>query len=410
MRDHLSRPHGKAFVFIFTVVVVTLASWLQERVSRTDGLARESLVLTETGAYVFGGFVVSAIQGGRAQAMRCLDVKQYVRFMPVSLAFLAGNFLTYTAVQGLGASQFFLLSQLRVALTAVILWVWKGVHQSAAEWIALMQLCVGLMLLVHLNLASGSPSVGYADGVHASIELLAPERHAMCPRRCYPWQPRMEMCWDSKKAAREAIQMAASAAAELEGQLDFQDDSGQDFQDLQQSLLAFVGCLLSSAFAFIYMEAQFKARKSESMAVKLHQLNMCGAATTLCLRVYSSGSLSFAGLFDGWTVGVVFFWALCVARGVMCSVIIIVFDSVVKGIADITAMICVCVLQVVVDNAEMDVNRAGLQLMLVLSIAVYLSARRLRTDAEAIRQSSKESTINHHRLSEGACKCKLQAD
>jgi len=145
---------SKIAILAGTTVAVTSSNWLQESMSRNSGIAKESLVLFETGTYVIGSLVAALLLGGTPQLKQCLNPRKYLLFMPVSLAFLAGNFLAYIAVGGLGVSQFFLLSQLRVALSAVVLRIWKGVRQSIVEWIALLQLSVGLIVLIQLQPAA----------------------------------------------------------------------------------------------------------------------------------------------------------------------------------------------------------------------------------------------------------------
>merc|ERR1719464_2301940 len=88
------------------------------------------------------------------------------------MAFNISNFLTYIAVRGLGASQFYLLAQLRVGLLAVFMRIWSGVRQPLLAWLALLQLATGMVVLVWYKASSaapcGSPARDLAGGAAAS--------------------------------------------------------------------------------------------------------------------------------------------------------------------------------------------------------------------------------------------------
>merc|ERR1719433_1600021 len=99
-------------------------------------------------SYYLGGLALATMGSGFAGFRRCVRPWRYIAFLPASAAFSTSNFLTYVAVRGLGASQFYLLAQLRVALLAIILRIWSGVRQPVLAWLALVQLAMGMMVLV----------------------------------------------------------------------------------------------------------------------------------------------------------------------------------------------------------------------------------------------------------------------
>ena len=68
--------------------------------------------------------------------------------MPASLAFSWAGLMTYPAIKGFGASQFYLLAQLRVAIIAVVMRLASPVRQPSTVWISLLQLVLGMVVLV----------------------------------------------------------------------------------------------------------------------------------------------------------------------------------------------------------------------------------------------------------------------
>jgi len=341
---------------------------------------------------VIGSLVAALLLGGTPQLKQCLNPRKYLLFMPVSLAFLAGNFLAYIAVGGLGVSQFFLLSQLRVALSAVVLRIWKGVKQSSVEWIALLQLSVGLIVLIQLQPAEpANAQISHSDtealkcsGADTSIALMTINHHSMCWRKPYPWLPK-KMCWGAPQPSNHTAEakMALDDAAAVGAEVMIAPDEG-----LLNAFLALAGILLSSTFAFIYMEAQLKKNQSDSCIVSLHHLNFFGGVASFGLYAFRVGT-NFGKLLEGWNLGTLGYLMLCVSRGVMCPVVLKFFDSVVKGLTDIAAMVCVCILQIAVDGKPIHGPTVGLQLVLVLSVAMYLSARSLAAEADMAKEEVK---------------------
>jgi len=394
---------SKIAILAGTTVAVTFSNWLQERMSRNSGVAKESLVLIETGTYVVGSLVAAWLLGGTYQFKQCLNPRKYFVFMPVSLAFLAGNILAYTAIRGLGVSQYFLLSQLRVALSAIVLRIWKGVRQSSLEWIALLQLSVGLIVLIQLQPAAepanteishnDSPTIK-CSGADTSVAFMAITQHGMCWKKPYPWLPR-GMCWGAPQTFNQTMEvnMARDDAAAVGAEVTISSDDG-----LLNAFLALAGILLSQTFAFIYMEAQLKKNQSDSCIVSRHHLNFFGGVASFGLYALNVG-INFGKLLEGWNLGTLGYLMLCVTRGAMCPVVLKFFDSVVKGLTDIAAMVCVCILQIVVDRKPIDWPTAGLQLVLLLSVAMYLSARRLAAEANMAKDEVKAAHAKLDKLS-----------
>jgi len=114
------------------------------------------MVLAETMSYYIGGLVLAALAGGLGGLRHCLRPARYVAFLPASAAFSASNFLTYVAVRGLGASQFYLLVQLRVAVLAVFARFSSGVRQPVITWFSLCQLAAGMFVLVYYQANVGA--------------------------------------------------------------------------------------------------------------------------------------------------------------------------------------------------------------------------------------------------------------
>ncbi|CAE7228740.1 unnamed protein product [Symbiodinium microadriaticum] len=105
-------------------------------------------VSAETVTYFFGGLSLAIMREGLTGMRRCLRPWRYLSFMPASLAFSWAGFMTYPAIKGFGASQFYLLAQLRVAIIAVFMRIASQIQQPVSVWISLLQLVLGMVVLV----------------------------------------------------------------------------------------------------------------------------------------------------------------------------------------------------------------------------------------------------------------------
>jgi len=286
--------------------------------------------------------------------------------------------------------------------SAIVLRIWKGVRQSSVEWIALLQLSVGLIVLIQLQPAAepanteishnDSPTIK-CSGADTSVAFMAITQHGMCWKKPYPWLPR-GMCWGAPQTFNQTMEvnMARDDAAAVGAEVTISSDDG---------LQRFPCSRWDPTFAnfCIYLHgAQLKKNQSDSCIVSLHHLNFFGGVASFGLYALNVG-INFGKLLEGWNLGTLGYLMLCVTRGAMCPVVLKFFDSVVKGLTDIAAMVCVCILQIVVDRKPIDWPTAGLQLVLLLSVAMYLSARRLAAEANMAKDEVKAAHAKLDKLS-----------
>jgi drug/metabolite transporter (DMT)-like permease len=321
------RSDARTFVTSCTLILVAIAvdgtiPWLQGVVARNPSFQPSAMVLVETSTYVFGGLAVAGCMEGRAGIERCLSLKKYISYMPAALAFSICNVLTYIAVKGIGASQFVLLVQLRVVVVAVLGCVMFGQRRSLLEWVTLVQLALSMCVLV---------------GVEA---LLG--HH------------------DEPEAVQNNAQFYSSAAA-------------------------LAGVVVLCGFAYVYMEGQLKA-SNEPLYIQQHQLSFFGMATSFWLYTVhrlAPHNLVHAHKAPEQPVGesrsqcaaMVALLALVVSRGLLTSLVLKKFDSVIKGLVDVASIVYCALLQLLFDGLTMDRTTAGLQFVVLMSIVQYFLLR-----------------------------------
>eukprot|EP00929_Paragymnodinium_shiwhaense_P056772 TRINITY_DN28422_c0_g1_i1.p1 TRINITY_DN28422_c0_g1~~TRINITY_DN28422_c0_g1_i1.p1 ORF type:complete len:475 (-),score=128.51 TRINITY_DN28422_c0_g1_i1:50-1474(-) len=371
---------GVLFLAGFAVVVDALCPWLQEHVSKEKNFDSSQIVLAEVATYVIGGLALAAVDGGLPGLRQCVNVYRYVSFAPSSCSFMIMNFLTYVAVNGLGASQFFLLVQLRVVVLAVLLRFWRGVYQPMLSWVALVQLVLGMLVLVVLRARK-----------------------------------------DHEEAMQSALQTSMGPHAAVDSS-SASDAAAEDEASLAASISALLGIIFLSAFAFVWMESRLKLNAHEPLHVQVHQLQFSGGFAALCIWLHrllmrepdrepeqsqlahaaisalqppgsssSSGPLGPAAMLlptttppgvtddgeDAWTVDLrlCVLFVLLVCRGILTVGVLKKLDSVTKGLIDVMSIVFCALLQIAVDGVEVDWAALGLQAVLLLSISQYFMAK-----------------------------------
>mmetsp|Transcript_55587 Transcript_55587/g.119998 ORF Transcript_55587/g.119998 Transcript_55587/m.119998 type:complete len:409 (-) Transcript_55587:51-1277(-) len=362
------RPKQLMLVGI-TVLIDALAPIVQEHASRSAGFEGSAMVLMESMCYVVGGLLMAVALGGIGGFWRCVQPLRYVAYLPASVAFSSSNFLTYMAVRGLGASQFYLLAQVRVAVLAVFLRVWSGTRQTPLGWLALTQLVAGMVVLVVYKASGGSCDMAAIQSVSASAT------------------------WDEQ----------------VEG------------------FLALIGVILTSSFAVMYLEWQLKSSAQDTLYVQLHQMNFFGACATLLIFLGSRkpvpdlndlGGVSAlqgnASGFESAAIAVaeelsaaaskrlaeappmayssaIAIMTVIVARGIMSSLVLKRLDCIAKGLIDVTAIVVCTGIQIVIDGSVKSYTVIGIQVLMLLSVLNYILAQDNSGDQKPLRQPSRRA-------------------
>lgn len=398
-------PSAQVVLICATVLVDALVPLLQEQASKRQGFESSSMVLAETMSYFLGGLFLAICVSGISGVRRCIRPARYVAFLPASFAFSSSNFLTYIAVRGLGASQFYLLAQTRVVLLAVILRFWNGVRQPPLAWLAMVQLAVGVVVLVwykstnsEADTCSIGPFVGNA-GNASSMSFVA--LHGAGAGKL------------STRMAKKLAEVAAERTAFIAG------------------LLSLFGVVLTSGCGFLYLEWQLKAHSQDPLYVQLHQMNSFGAAASLIIHLFHhsgeeaaaapsqqmAASAGLAALAANATAAAAELAATTtqlaaqsavaaveeaadavsaadasgrlpiswpqlistltciVARGMLGGSVLKQLDSIAKGLIDVTAIVFCTALQILMDPSTANGTILGLECLMLLSILSYVLAR-----------------------------------
>mmetsp|Transcript_116515 Transcript_116515/g.276969 ORF Transcript_116515/g.276969 Transcript_116515/m.276969 type:complete len:440 (+) Transcript_116515:63-1382(+) len=360
---------AKVVLIATCILVDAMAPLLQEQASKS--FPGYFMVLAETVTYFFGGLSLAIMREGLTGMRRCLRPWRYLSFMPASLAFSWAGFMTYPAIKGFGASQFYLLAQLRVAIIAVFMRIASQIQQPVSVWISLLQLVLGMVVLVWYKAGAVAGEVGCHFLPHEALK-------------------------------------AGSESADSPGPPIEEAQAETDHMTFVISFAAMIGVIVTSAFGTLYLERQLKSSKKDPLFIQLHQLNAVGLTGAILVAMQSmhkvpqaeeelSGSGGLPELEDLsraaslLPIRVVLSVGCVVARGVLNGSVLKQLDALTKGLIDVTAIVLCTLIQVLAQGRKTDATAMGLQMMMLLSVLGFVTGRQSSAAAAATRREEANS-------------------
>lgn len=360
---------AKVVLIATCILVDAMAPLLQERASKS--FPGYFMVLAETVTYFFGGLSLAIMREGLTGMRRCLRPWRYLSFMPASLAFSWAGFMTYPAIKGFAASQFYLLAQLRVAIIAVFMRIASQIQQPVSVWISLLQLVLGMVVLVWYKAGAVAGEVGCHFLPHEALK-------------------------------------AGSENADSPGPPIEEAQAETDHMTFVISFAAMIGVIVTSAFGTLYLERQLKSSKKDPLFIQLHQLNAVGLTGAILVAMQSmhkvpqaeeelSGSGGLPELEDLsraaslLPIRVVLSVGCVVARGVLNGSVLKQLDALTKGLIDVTAIVLCTLIQVLAQGRKTDATAMGLQMMMLLSVLGFVTGRQSSAAAAATRREEANS-------------------
>jgi len=279
------------------------------------------------------------------------------------LAYNWAGYMTYPAIRGFGPAQFYLLTQLRVAIIAVAKRIQSGVPQPNSVWISLLQLVTGMVVLVFYKAHAVAGEVG-----------------------CH-FLPA-----DARSHSEAGDGAIGTVLAPPEATSQSQVLLNEDGTSFLVSFAAMIGVILTSAFGALYLEQQLKSHSKDALFIQLHQLNAFAVSGSLLVAMRrsmeapvddasnSSALAPDAPAADSASAVLVPLRVLLsvscvVARGSLNGTVLKRLDALTKGFIDVTAIVLCTVLQIFVNGRSADATAIGLQIMMLLSVLGFVTAR-----------------------------------
>jgi len=115
-----------------------------------------SVIFVAQVSCVFIGWMLAYSGGGAADLKKCTDPKIVKKFAHIGMIYALGDIFEMESVNYIDSSTYTVLSQSKLIMTALLMWVIDGKKQSAMQWFILFTTSAGKLEYVLVGKAKGS--------------------------------------------------------------------------------------------------------------------------------------------------------------------------------------------------------------------------------------------------------------
>jgi len=115
------------------------------------------------------GWMLAYSGGGSADLAKCFDGKILKKFAHIGMIYAMGDIFEMESVNYIDSSTYTVLSQSKLIITALLIWVVDGVPQSLMQWFILFTTSAGMLEYVLVGKAKGGVMTFSAVGVGLAL-------------------------------------------------------------------------------------------------------------------------------------------------------------------------------------------------------------------------------------------------
>jgi len=137
--------------------------------SATAQYTVSSVIFVAQLACVFIGWMLAYSGGGAADLKKCTDPTILKKFAHIGMIYALGDIFEMESVNYIDSSTYTVLSQSKLMMTALLMWVLDGKAQSAMQWFILLTTSAGMMEYVLVGKAKGSGMTFSTIGISLAL-------------------------------------------------------------------------------------------------------------------------------------------------------------------------------------------------------------------------------------------------
>jgi len=137
--------------------------------SATAEYTVSSVIFVAQVSCVFIGWMLAFSGGGATDLKKCLDVKIIKKFGHIGMIYAMGDIFEMESVNYIDSSTYTVLSQSKLIITALLMWVLDGKGQSAMQWFILFTTSAGLLEYVLVGKSKGGGMVFSTIGISLAL-------------------------------------------------------------------------------------------------------------------------------------------------------------------------------------------------------------------------------------------------
>jgi len=122
---------------------------------------------------VFIGWFLAYSQGGPSDLKKCFDVSIIRKFTYIGMIYAMGDIFEMESVNYIDSSTYTVLSQSKLIVTALLMWMIDGTTQNVMQWFILFTTSSGMLEYVLVGKAKGAGMTFSATGVILALVKVA---------------------------------------------------------------------------------------------------------------------------------------------------------------------------------------------------------------------------------------------
>lgn len=118
---------------------------------------------------VFVGWFLAYSSGGQADLKKCFDTKIIMKFWGIGMIYAMGDIFEMESVNYIDSSTYTVLSQSKLIMTALLMWLLDGTKQNLMQWFILFTTSSGMLEYVLVGKAKGGGLTLSATGISLAL-------------------------------------------------------------------------------------------------------------------------------------------------------------------------------------------------------------------------------------------------
>jgi solute carrier family 35 (UDP-sugar transporter), member A1/2/3 len=128
-----------------------------------------SVIFVAQAVCVVIGWLLAYSSGGSADLKKCFDPQLLTKFSYIGIIYAAGDIFEMESVNYIDSSTYTVLSQSKLIITALLMWIMDGTAQSLMQWFILFTTTSGMLEYVLVGKSKGGSMTFSTVGVSLTI-------------------------------------------------------------------------------------------------------------------------------------------------------------------------------------------------------------------------------------------------
>eukprot|EP00933_Yihiella_yeosuensis_P020452 TRINITY_DN1639_c0_g1_i2.p1 TRINITY_DN1639_c0_g1~~TRINITY_DN1639_c0_g1_i2.p1 ORF type:complete len:362 (-),score=82.87 TRINITY_DN1639_c0_g1_i2:209-1213(-) len=131
-----------------------------------------SVIFVAQAVCVVIGWILAYQGGGSADLNKCFDTRNLMKFANIGMIYAMGDIFEMESVNYVDSSTYTVLSQAKLIITALLMWVIDGTSQSLMQWFILFTTSAGMLEYVLVGKKGGGMVISFTGVMLAMTKVM----------------------------------------------------------------------------------------------------------------------------------------------------------------------------------------------------------------------------------------------